>query len=134
MRIQRLSDEAIADQLGNAIRERRLRKDIKQDDLAEAVGVSTPTIQKLEKGKGTIQVLIAVLRELNCLELLMNLLAAPRVSPLAVAKTGKTTRVRAVGASQVKSRTIATKVNGGVTTGRLEGQTPNLLIPRRSRG
>lgn len=52
MRIQRLSDEAIADQLGKVIRERRLRKDIKQDDSAEAVGVSTPPSRRWRKAKG----------------------------------------------------------------------------------
>ncbi|AZE48385.1 hypothetical protein C4K04_2713 [Pseudomonas chlororaphis] len=132
MRIQRLSDEAIAAQLGDAIRERRLRKDIKQDDLAEAVGVSTPTIQKLEKGKGTIQVLIAVLRELNCLDLLVNLLAQPRVSPLAVAKTGKTSRLRAAGT--MKSKAVMVKPGGGTPKSQSEGQGPTLLIPRKIRG
>ncbi|HEJ2342329.1 TPA: helix-turn-helix domain-containing protein [Pseudomonas aeruginosa] len=95
MRIQRLTDDAIAEQLGDAMRERRLRKGITQDDLAEQTGVSTPTIQKLEKGKGTLQLLISVLRELNSLDLLATLLAPPRISPLEVVKTGKATRVRA---------------------------------------
>ena len=45
MRIQRMSDEAIAIQLGKAIRERRLRKNTTQEQLAEAIGVSTPTLQ-----------------------------------------------------------------------------------------
>lgn len=134
MRIQRLSDEAIAAQLGDAIRERRLRKDIKQDDLADAVGVSTPTIHKLEKGKGTIQVLIAVLRELNCLDLLVNLLAQPRVSPLAVAKTGKTLRLRAAGTMNVKSKAVMVKAADGTPKGQSEGQGPTLLIPRKIRG
>lgn len=95
MRIQRLTDDAIAEQLGDAMRERRLRKGITQDELAEQTGVSTPTIQKLEKGKGTLQLLISVLRELNSLDLLATLLAPPRISPLEVVRTGKVTRIRA---------------------------------------
>ncbi|WP_426202591.1 helix-turn-helix transcriptional regulator [Pseudomonas sp. TWP3-1] len=98
MRIQRQSDDAIAAQLGEGLRERRVRKDITQDQLAKNVGVSTPTIQKLEKGKGTLQLLIAVLRELDSLDLLSSLIEPPRASPIAAAQTGKTGRVRALGA------------------------------------
>jgi len=131
MRIQRLSDEAIALQLGEALRERRLRKGITQDDIASLVGVSVPTIQKLEKGRGTLQLLIAVLRELNSLDLMSGLLAAPRVSPLEVAKTGKVTRIRATGSSrggQARTGKIVVHKPGGQLSKR--GEQP-LLIPRK---
>ena len=128
MRTERMSDEAIAQQLGDAIRERRLRKDITQEALASKVGVSTPTLQKLEKGKGTLQLLIAVLRELNCLDLLGNLLAPPRVSPLAVVKTGKVGRVRAAG---LKQRVGTSGAAAGESSAKVG---PALLIPRKGRG
>ncbi|WP_367863300.1 helix-turn-helix transcriptional regulator [Pseudomonas guariconensis] len=121
-----MSDEAIAEQLGDALRTRRLRKDITQDELANLVGVSTPTIQKLEKGRGTLQLLIAVLRELNSLDLLSSLTAPPRVSPLAVAKSGKAVRLRAVGTIRnqlVGKRTLDVKATK-------QGEKP-LLIPRK---
>ncbi|EJT85490.1 MULTISPECIES: helix-turn-helix transcriptional regulator [Pseudomonas] len=131
MRIQRLSDEAIAEQLGDALRERRLRKGITQDELANLVGVSTPTIRKLEKGRGALQLLIAVLRELNSLDLLSSLTALPRVSPLAVAKTGKVVRMRAAGGSRsdrIAVQPIAERTLGDQSTKR--GEKP-LLIPRK---
>jgi transcriptional regulator with XRE-family HTH domain len=123
MRVQRLSDAGIAQQLGEALRERRLRQDIIQEDLATRVGVSVPTLQKLEKGRGTVQLLIAVLRELNSLDLLSSLLAAPRVSPLQVAKSGKLSRVRASG-----SRRAAGTPAGAAQP---DGAAPALLIPRK---
>jgi transcriptional regulator with XRE-family HTH domain len=131
MRIQRLSDKAIAEQLGDALRERRLRKGITQDGLANLVGVSTPTIQKLEKGRGALQLLIAVLRELNSLDLLSSLTAPPRVSPLAVAKTGKVVRLRASGGSRSDRAAVKSMVErklGDQSTKR--GEKP-LLIPRK---
>lgn len=130
MRIQRLSDEAIAEQLGDALRERRLRKGITQDELAKLVGVSTPTIQKLEKGRGALQLLIAVLRELNSLDLLSSLTAPPRVSPLAVAKTGKVVRYRATGfrSNRTEAKQSVERKLGDQST--KTGNKP-LLIPRK---
>lgn len=129
MRIQRLSDEEIAKQVGNALRERRLRKGITQVGLANLVGVSTPTVQNLEKGRGAIQLLIAVLRELNSLDLLSNLIAIPRVSPLEVAKTGKVVRVRAPSSSRsgrIKRKGLEPKAEENCTA----REDKPLLIPR----
>lgn len=131
MRIQRLSDDAIAQQLGDALRERRLRKGITQEDLANLVGVSVPTIQKVEKGRGTLQLLISVLRELNSLDLMSSLLAAPRVSPLEVAKTGKVTRIRAAGSSRGgQARVGKVVMHKTDTNSSKRGERP-LLIPRK---
>ena len=129
MRIQRMSDNAIAAQLGGAIRERRLRKNITQDNLAESVGVSTPTIQKIEKGKGTLLLLIAILRELNSLELLTEAISPPRVSPLEVARTGKTSRRRAAPRPDLgyRSKLGIEQPNGHAS------EEPMLLIPRKKR-
>jgi transcriptional regulator with XRE-family HTH domain len=127
MKIQRLSDEAILAQLGDALRERRLRSEVTQDVLAERVGVSTPTIQKLEKGKGTLQLLVAVLRELKSLDLLNDLTSPPRVSPLAVARSGKTSRQRAAASSASKTRIVMGKLSPKAE--KHSGQV--LLIPRK---
>jgi len=134
MRIQRKSDDAISAQLGEALRARRLRKDITQDQLAESVGVSTPTIQKLEKGKGTLQLLIAVLREFDSLDLLSGLIEPPRASPMIAAQTGKTGRVRAQGS--VRTREGRTHAYGSAqpqasSKNNEQGKAKPLLIPRK---
>ncbi|SYX89462.1 XRE family transcriptional regulator [Pseudomonas reidholzensis] len=137
MRIQRKSDDAIAAQLGEALRERRLRQNITQDQLAAQVGVSTPTLQKMEKGRGTLQLLIAVLRELGALDLLSSLVELPRISPIAAAQTGKTGRVRALGVtrnSQGRIRTYTTSPEPHHPQGGHDAQPDKvkpLLIPRK---
>lgn len=121
MRMQRMSDEAIAVQIGQAIRERRLRKNITQDELAESAGVSTPTLQKLEKGKGTIANLITALRALGSLDLLVPVLTPPPVSPLAVSQARSArARVRAAPSSSGRGKTLTAANNA------------SLLIPRKS--
>lgn len=132
MPIPRTSDEAIAEQMGLALRERRLNKNIKQADLALAAGVSTSTLQKLESGKGNLLILIAVLRALNELALLGSLLAPPRLSPRAVAKTGKTHRVRAAG--RRPDENVKGPISPLALPDPVQGQTPHLLIPRSKRG
>lgn len=136
MRIQRKSDDAISAQLGEALRERRVRKDITQDQLAAQVGVSTPTIQKLEKGRGTLQLLIAVLRELDSLDLISGLIEPPRASPIAAAQTGKTGRVRALGVVRASDGRIrayqSTPLETGLKSkGNDQGAAKPLLIPRK---
>ncbi|WP_423204899.1 helix-turn-helix transcriptional regulator [Pseudomonas kribbensis] len=134
MRIQRKSDDAISAQLGEALRARRLRKDITQDQLADSVGVSTPTIQKLEKGKGTLQLLIAVLREFDSLDLLSGLIEPPRASPMAAAQTGKTGRVRALGAVRTSDGRIHVHQSTQPQTSpenKEQGKAKPLLIPRK---
>ncbi|MBV4460350.1 helix-turn-helix domain-containing protein [Pseudomonas sp. COR58] len=134
MRIQRKSDEAIAAQLGESLRERRLRKDITQDQLAERVGVSTPTIQKLEKGRGTLQLLIAVLREFDALDLLSSLIEPARASPLTAATTGKTGRTRALGAvrtSDGRVQVFHSTQPEALPKNKKQGTAKPLLIPRK---
>lgn len=129
MRTMRMSDDAIAVQIGQAIRERRLRKNITQDELANSVGISTPTLQKLEKGKGTLATLISTLRALGSLDLLTPLMTPPPVSPLAVAKSKKSlTRVRAIG----HARATATATNTAVIVSKGSAGT-TLLIPKKKR-
>lgn len=129
---QRNSDKAIAEQVGLALLQRRLHKNIKQDDLARAVGVSSSTLHRLEKGKGSLQLLVAVLEVLNELDLLASLLTPPRISPRAVASTGKTHRVRAAGS--LPDDRVNRPVYPMAPSDPIQGQPSHLLIPRRKRG
>ncbi|HEX5929666.1 MAG TPA: helix-turn-helix domain-containing protein [Solirubrobacterales bacterium] len=47
-------------ELGSAIRERRRRLDITQDELAASIGVNRKVIGQLERGKETVHVGIAL--------------------------------------------------------------------------
>jgi transcriptional regulator with XRE-family HTH domain len=90
-----LSDKAIEEELGGRIRELRLRKNMTQQELAEATQLSLNTIKALEGGRGKISTVIAVLREMNHLEQLDNFVPESGISPLQLAKIKGKKRVRA---------------------------------------
>jgi len=128
MRIQRMSDDAIASTLGQAIRERRLRKNISQDGLAELVGISSPTLGKLENGKGTIANLISTLRGLGALDLLAPMMTPPPVSPLAVSRASTSTkRIRASSPKSTDSLGQGQRVKTGPSA-----SINSLLIPKKN--
>lgn len=92
------SDSRITQELGNRLRTLRLRKNITQVELAERTLIAVGTIKSLEKGKGKLSSLIAVLRELGSLEQLDNLIPPITLSPIQIAEANlktPTARVRA---------------------------------------
>ena len=90
------SDSRIIQELGKRLRVLRLRKNITQEELAQRAVIAVGTIKSLEKGRGKLSSLIAVLRELDSLEQLENLIPPVTLSPLQIAEaTGKLASVRA---------------------------------------
>jgi putative transcriptional regulator len=81
-----VSDSRIMQELGKRLRALRLRKNITQEELAERTVIAVGTIKSLEKGKGKLSSLIAVLRELDSLEHLENLIPPITLSPLQIAE------------------------------------------------
>ncbi|MDH3976315.1 MAG: helix-turn-helix transcriptional regulator [Deltaproteobacteria bacterium] len=92
-----MTDKGIAAEIGGRIKSLRLRKNLTQQQLSEATALSLNTIKALEAGKGKIQSLIAILRELDALHLLEEFIPEPLVSPLQLAKRQGKKRKRASG-------------------------------------
>ena len=92
-----LSDKAIATELGQRIKARRLRRNLTQQELASACTLSLNSIKALEGGKGKLATLIAVLRELQSLDDLASLVPEIGVSPLQMARLKGKQRLRASG-------------------------------------
>lgn len=92
-----MADKGIEAELGNRLKALRLRKNITQQQLAEATTLSLNAIKALEKGRGKLATLIAVLRELGTLQELDNFIPAPTVSPLQLARMQGKKRRRASG-------------------------------------
>lgn len=92
-----MTDIGVAKEIGNRVRELRLRKNLTQLQLANAICVSRPTIDQLEKGNAKISTLIAVLRELNQLDALDMFLPEIPISPMQLAQQQGKKRVRAAG-------------------------------------
>lgn len=64
----------IAEQLGQRLAQHRLRQNISQADLANRIGVSTPTISNLENGKNaTLDTFLNVVLALGLASELENL-------------------------------------------------------------
>lgn len=86
-----LTDTDIAELLGNRLRALRLRKNRTQGQLAERTALSVGTIQALESGRGKIENLVSVLRELGALDGIDAFLPEPQQSPLAMAREQRAT-------------------------------------------
>jgi transcriptional regulator with XRE-family HTH domain len=87
MPIQRLiSDEALLRELGQRIARLRLERNLSQAQLAEQAGISKRTLERLEAGAAATQLslFLRVLRQLDLLERLEQLLPEPQPSPLAL--------------------------------------------------
>ena len=70
-------------ELGQQVRDVRLRQNIDQQRLAEQAGVALNVLKRLEGGKGTtVTSLIKILRALGRVEWLSTLAPAVSISPL----------------------------------------------------
>jgi putative transcriptional regulator len=92
-----MTDKGIGIEIGSRIKSLRLRKNMTQQYVAEAAGLSLNSIKALESGKGKLSSLIAVLRELNALDSLDVFLPDVPVSPLQLARAQGKKRQRASG-------------------------------------
>lgn len=118
MNIHGMTDDAIALELGARIQRQRLNRNKTQDQIAEAVGVSKPTIIQLERGQAKLTTLISVMRALGMLDQVDQIVPEVPASPIQVYKMAGNVRKRAT--SQVvrsstgkfvgKANNTATKV------------------------
>ncbi len=106
------SDRALAQELGRRLRALRLRRNRTQEEVAMSAAISVGTVKALEAGRGKLETMIAVLRELGALEALDGFLPEPTVSPLQLAKR------------QGRSRRRASGKHGAIPGGESEEGTP----------
>lgn len=92
-----MTDKAVGAELGARIKALRLRRNLTQQQVAEAAAVSLNVIKALEAGRGKLSSLIAVLRELEALDGLDQFIPTAQVSPLQLAKQQGRKRQRATG-------------------------------------
>ncbi|MCJ7590493.1 MAG: helix-turn-helix transcriptional regulator [Woeseiaceae bacterium] len=92
-----LSDSAIEAEIGARLKALRLRRNLTQQTLADAAGLSVTAIKGIESGRGRLATLIAVLRELAALDQLEHFIPAITVSPLQLARRKGVRRQRATG-------------------------------------
>jgi putative transcriptional regulator len=91
------SPAAIAEDLGNRLKQARLNADLTQVEVAEHAGVSRKAVLNAEKGKAQLEVLVAIMGALNLTAQLDNFLPVQDISPIQLAKLRGRKRQRASG-------------------------------------
>jgi putative transcriptional regulator len=89
------TDIVLLKQIGHHLKSIRLNRNLTQESLALAIGISVNSIKALELGKTKLSTLVAVLRELRALEELLPLLEENHISPIMLAKLNGKSRQRA---------------------------------------
>ena len=97
MDTSRQSPAAIAEALGERLKQARLNRDITQAEAAELAGVSRKVVLNAEKGKVQLESLIAILAALDLTAQLDNFLPPQPPSPIQLAKLQGKRRQRASG-------------------------------------
>lgn len=92
------SDKAVLRDLGQRLRQARLRRNYSQEQLAERAGLNRTTVSEYERGSSTSTLtLVQVLRALEMLDELAAFLPDPGPSPLDLARHQGQQRQRATG-------------------------------------
>ncbi len=97
MDLYSMTDKGIGMEIGRRIRALRLRRNLTQQQVADAAALSLNAIKSIESGKGRLLTLIAVLRELGALDAFENFIPESHISPMQLARQQGKIRKRASG-------------------------------------
>lgn len=90
------SDLVLARVIGDFIRANRIQKNLTQEAVSAAAGISRSTLSLLERGETvTIMTLLQVLRTLELLHIMETFIIPQQISPLKIAKQQHKKRIRA---------------------------------------
>ena len=82
-----MSDDKLALLLGEFIKHNRIEKNLSQEELGTAAGISRPTISLMERGKSmSLNSIIRVLRVLDLLYLFDAVRITQQISPMELLK------------------------------------------------
>ena len=97
MNIEVKTPAAIAEELGERLKQARLNADMTQIEVADQAGVSRKAVLNAEKGKAQLEVFIAILSALGLTSQLQNFLPVQEISPIQLSKLKGRKRQRASG-------------------------------------
>ncbi len=97
MKYSSMTDLAVAAEIGQRLEQLRLERNLTQQQVADAVGLSRVSYAKLVAGQGKFTNVIAVLRALDQLDLLENFVPETVFSPIEQLKMKGKQRKRATG-------------------------------------
>ena len=103
MKLFGATDSAIAEDIGDRLKNLRLDRNYSQKELCELTGLSIKAILNAEKGKSNIVTYIKLLRALNCLDHLENFIPKPGISPMQIVKLSSKKRIRASSKQRIRA-------------------------------
>lgn len=90
-----MTDKSIIEEIGKRIKKERISQNVSQAEVAKAAGTSVFTISSIENGKKcTLTSLLQILRALQCLDLISNLLDDDDFSPIKYAEMQRNEKQR----------------------------------------
>ena len=102
-----MSDQALAEHIGNFVKHQRLEQNKTQDMLSHAAGISRSTLSLLERGQTvTMATFIQVLRVLDQLQIMDEFVVKESISPLALAKKEQEQRKRAGNKKSIDNKKV----------------------------
>ena len=104
MMFDKMSPTAIAEQLGDRLKQARLNADLTQAELASRTGLNRRTILNAEKGNVQLKNMVAILVSLDMADHLNLFLPVQEISPLQLAKLKGKKRQRASRSQERKSQ------------------------------
>jgi len=102
-----MSPTAIAEELGDRLRNARLNADLTQAEVASRAGLSRPTVVAAEQGRVQLENLVAILVAMGMVNQLDAFLPVQEISPLQLAKLRGRERQRA---SRAKNKPTPARV------------------------
>jgi len=105
MVFDKMSPIAIAEQLGERLKQARLNADLTQAEVASRTGLNRRTILNAEKGNVQLKNLVAILLSLGMVEQINIFLPVQEISPLQLAKLKGKKRQRASRSQKRKLQT-----------------------------
>ena len=88
---------ALAEEIGDRLRQARLNRDLTQSEVAELAGIARKTVLNAEKGKVQLDIMIALLMALDLMQQIDLFLPKQEISPLQLVKLQGKKRQRASG-------------------------------------
>lgn len=105
MKFKKMSPSAIAEELGNRLKQARLNADLTQSEIASQSGLNRRTVLNAEKGKVQLENLVSILIAMDMVDQLNIFLPEQDISPIQLAKLKGKKRQRA---SKTKTKTART--------------------------
>ena len=95
MEFKKISPTAIAEELGNRLKQARLNANLSQAEVASRTGLNRRTILNAEKGKVQLEKFVAILSALGMADQLNMFLPVQEISPVQLARLKGRQRQRA---------------------------------------